>query len=531
MDREGKMSNSDLISPNFGRLKGKRAWRQNLNLAAMSAQKIESALGPKGAYKMVTFNRGPERIIKVTKDSVEMLKELEVQYPAVKTLAEAARLHREEVGDGVGTMVILIAGLLRESEALLDKKIHPNVILRGYVAATKEAIKIIDTTAVEKGDSRNQILDVADCGRGLLTPKLRAALLEAAERAESQGGIDLKRIRVITKSGGSVADSRLIRGVMVKKERMHPSMPGELRNVKVAMVNKTFDNKPLEVLMKGQGPFHIKLDITEAQQMEKFRAQERRLNDDLVEAVDRVGGKVVFCRAKIVKPVADEMSRRGMLAFELIDQADMDAVAEATGATTVGDVKNLEAKDLGQADRVAVEKIENLDYAVVEAAKGSTIFLRGSQIEHIDETERVVKNVVRLFRNAKKDSKTVLGGGAIYMQIAEHLREFALSFPGKEQVAIEAYARVLELVAASLVRNYGLSWSKTMPELRSYHAKGVHAMGIAAGGCTDMDKLGIRELASTPRAAIRRAYDVTSLLLRVDEYFYVRELAMVHKQI
>jgi chaperonin GroEL (HSP60 family) len=97
-------------------------------------------------------------------------------------------------------------------------------------------------------------------------------------------------------------------------------------------------------------------------------------------------------------------------------------------------------------------------------------------------------------------------------------------------VAIQTFADVLEQVAGSLIRNYGLSWSKTLPELRSYHAKGAHTMGIAQGGCVDMDELGIRELASTPRAAIRRAYDVTSLLLRVDEYFYVREVAMVHKQ-
>lgn len=525
------MSKQDVYSPNWGRLKGKRAWRQNLNLAALSAAKVETALGTRGAYKMVTFNRGPERIIKVTKDSVEMLKELEVQYPAVKTLAEAAKLHREEVGDGVGTMVVIIAGLLRESEFLLEKKIHPNLILRGYLAATKEALSVIDKAAVEKGDSRNQILDVADCGRGLLTPNLRAALLEAAERAESQGGIDLKRIRVLSKSGGSVADSRLIKGVIVKKERMHPSMPEELKDVKVAVVNKTFDNKPLEILMKGQGPFHIKLDVTEADQLEKFKNEERRMNNVLVDAVDSLGGKVVFCRAKIVKPVADEMSRRGMMAFELIDQEDMDAVAEATGATAIGDVKTLEAKDLGNADRVSVERIDTLDYVTVEASKGSTILLRGSQLEHIDETERVVKSVVRLFRNAKKDPRTVPGGAAMYMQIADHLKEYATTFPGKEQVAIEAYARVLEHVAASLIRNYGLSWSRTLPELRSYHAKGMHSMGIAQGGCVDMDALGIRELASTPKAAIRRAYEVTALLLRIDEYFYVREVAMVHKQI
>jgi chaperonin GroEL (HSP60 family) len=460
-----------------------------------------------------------------------MLKELEVQYPAVKTLAEAAKLQREEVGDGVTTMVLLISGLLGEAERLMDKKVHPNVILRGYRAAAKEALAVIDRAAVVKGDSRGQILDVAECGRRLLTPGLRAALLEAAERAEAQGGIDLTRIRVITKSGGSVADRRLIRGVMVKKVRLHPSMPEVLEGAKVAVVNKTFDNKPLELLMKGQGPFHVKLDITESDQVARFKAEERRMNDALVDAVEAAGARVVFCRAKIVEPVADEMSRRGMMAFELIDQKDMDAVAEATGATAVGDVKNLEAKDLGAADRVAVEKIENLDYVVVEAAGGSTILLRGSQIEHIDETERVVKDVVRLFRNAKKDPRTVPGGAAIYMQAAARLREYALEFPGREQVAIEAFGSVLEQVAGGLIRNYGLSWSKTLPELRAMHAEGRHTMGIAAAGCVDMDAVGVRELASTAKAAVRRAYDVTNLLVRVDEYFYVRELPLVHKQV
>ncbi len=129
-----------------------------------------------------------------------------------------------------------------------------------------------------------------------------------------------------------------------------------------------------------------------------------------------------------------------------------------------------------------VEKIEGLYYVIVEGPKGSTILIRGSSLEHVDETERVVKNVVRLFRNAKKDPRTVPGGAAIYMQIAAHLREYALTFPGKEQVAIEAYAGVLEQVAGSLIRNYGLGWSKTLPELRSYHARGMHNMGIAAGG-------------------------------------------------
>ena len=54
-----------------------------------------------------------------------------------------------------------------------------------------------------------------------------------------------------------------------------------------------------------------------------------------------------------------------------------------------------------------MEKIEGLEYVIIEAPKGSTILIRGSSLERVDETERVVKNVVRLFRNAKKDPRTV----------------------------------------------------------------------------------------------------------------------------
>ncbi len=518
------------LSPNWGQLTGKRAWRQNLGLAVISAGKVESALGPKGAYKMVTFNRGPEKVIKVTKDGVDMLAELKVQYPAVKTLAEAAKIQREAAGDGVSTMVVIIAALLRESETLMQKKLHPNIILKGYRMAAKEALAEIDKVAVVKGDKEKQILDTADCGRRLLTPKLREQLMEACHRAAADGGVELKRVGILTRSGGAVSDSRLVKGVMVKKKKLHSGMPDELRDVKVAVVNKTFDNKPMELLKKGTGPFNIKLEIDAPEKMKGFRAEERRMNDDLVDAVERVGAKVVVCRAKIVDQVADEMARRGILAFEIVDQLGMDAVAEATGATTIGDIRTAVEEDLGRASLVKVEKLDTVDYFTVEAAKGSTILLRGSSLEDVKETERVVKNVIRLMRNAEKDEKTVVGGAATYMRIVERLRKMALESNSKEQVAIEAYANALEQVAVTLIRNFGLSWSNVLPELRSYHANGRHNMGITYGGCADMDQLGVRELMYTAKTVIARSYEVVNLLLRIDQYFYIKELALVHKQ-
>jgi archaeal chaperonin len=133
-------------------------------------------------------------------------------------------------------------------------------------------------------------------------------------------------------------------------------------------------------------------------------------------------------------------------------------------------------------------------------------------------------------RNSANDPRTVLGGAASYMEVAARLREFEREFEGKEQVAVDSFANALEQVAIALITNYGLSWSRVLPELRSYHARGVHTMGVAEGGCMDMDARGVRELAYTAKTVIARAYEVTALLLRIDDYFYVKELPLVHKQ-
>src|SRR6202142_973295 len=56
-----------IISPKYKRATGKEVWRENLRTTIYAADKIRSNLGPKGAYKLITYNRGPEKVIKITK--------------------------------------------------------------------------------------------------------------------------------------------------------------------------------------------------------------------------------------------------------------------------------------------------------------------------------------------------------------------------------------------------------------------------------------------------------------------------------
>src|SRR5438094_8015343 len=133
-----------ILQKNRGRLSGKDAWRQNLNLASLAAFKIGSCLGPNGAYKLVTYHRGPQVVMKVTKDALDVVDELGVQYPAIKTLAEAAKIQREHVGDGVSTMLVLVSALLAEAEKLIDMDFHATTILHAYYVTPIKSTCIIE---------------------------------------------------------------------------------------------------------------------------------------------------------------------------------------------------------------------------------------------------------------------------------------------------------------------------------------------------------------------------------------------------
>ena len=129
-----------VFSKNLRRERGKDAWNTNLRLASLAASKIATSMGPMGGYKLVTYYKGPMLMTKVTKDAVDIVDELGVQYPAIKTLTEAAKIHRRDAGDGVSALLVLVSALLEEAEKLIETGIHPVAVLDGYAKAANRSI-------------------------------------------------------------------------------------------------------------------------------------------------------------------------------------------------------------------------------------------------------------------------------------------------------------------------------------------------------------------------------------------------------
>jgi chaperonin GroEL (HSP60 family) len=520
-----------VFSKNFRRLEGKDAWRNNLELAALAASKVASCLGPTGAYKLVTYHRGPELVTKVTKDAVDMVDELGVQYPAVKTLAEAAKIHRDEAGDGVSTLLVLVSALLNEAQKLREMGVHPVAILDGYRDAAKKSISIIDEIAVEFGeDLEGPLLQMVDCGRGLLNKKLRGEVSQAVRLVESIESLDLARIKIEKKLGGTTEDSRLVRGIIIKKEKRHRSMPDRVEQPRVALVYKQLVLKPSEQLAKDEGPFNTRLNVTEAGQLHQFKLEERALRARMVERVKSAGANVLLCGSKIDERVADGLSREGIFALEMVEKRDFDEVARVTGARIVGSVEFLLKDDIGVAEMLQADKIPPDQIAILQCEGAATLLLRGSSPEIVQELEKVVRKGLLVLKHSRARSKVVPGGGAVFVELALQLRSFALGFSGKQQLAVNAFADALETIPKWLAFNFGLDPIDIMTQLRGYHSNNQTKIGVGEGGCADMYKSNVVELASIFKTTVWRTLEVTSLLLKIDDYFYVKNLPIVHKQ-
>src|SRR5213083_2986714 len=116
--------------------KGRDAQKNNITAAKLIAEVVRSSLGPRGMDKMLVDSLGD---VTITNDGATILKEIDVQHPSAKMMVEVAKSVDNEVGDGTTSSVLLAGTLLEKAEDLLDKDVHPIVIVDGYTAASEQA--------------------------------------------------------------------------------------------------------------------------------------------------------------------------------------------------------------------------------------------------------------------------------------------------------------------------------------------------------------------------------------------------------
>ena len=510
-----------ILKEGASQTKGRDAQKNNIAAAKLISEVVRSSLGPRGMDKMLVDGLGD---VTITNDGATILKEIDVQHPAAKMMVEISKATDNEVGDGTSSVVVLAGALIEKAEELITKDVHPTIIVDGYRKSALKSIEIFNHLAqkIDPGN-KSELIRVA---RTSMQTKLVSkdsdelsevvvnAALQVSEPNESAYIIDIDDVKVEKKTGGSLRDTKLIKGIVLDKEVVHGGMPKRVEKAKIALINSALEIEKTE--------FDAKININSPDQMKMFLEEENKMLKNMVDKIISSGANVAICQKGIDDVAQHYLAKSNVLSVRRVKESDMTKLSRATGARTVNNLEDLSSKDLGSADLVEERKVETDKWVFIEGCKhpkAVTILIRGGSQRVIDEAERSIHDALMVTKDVMEKPLIVAGGGSPESYVAGKLREWSSTLSGREQLAADKFAESLEVIPLALAENAGMDPIDTLTELRSKQTKGSKWSGIDARGgkVVDMSKLDIVEPLSVKEQIIKSATEVASMILRIDD--------------
>ena len=501
--------------------KGKDAQKNNITAAKLVAELVKTSLGPRGLDKMLVDSLGD---VTITNDGATILKEIDAQHPAAKMMVEVSKTIDTEVGDGTTSSVVIAGSMLEKAEKLLEKNIHSTVIIDGYQNAAAKALELLkglakkiqaddheSLTKIAKTSMQSKLISEDSVG---LSKLVVDSILKIARKDGENYSVDLDNLKVEKKSGGSIDDTTLIKGIVLDKEIVHSGMPTKIEKAKIALVNTALEVEKTEM--------SAEIRISDPTQMQMFLEEENRMLKDMVEKLHQVGANVLICQKGIDDIAQHFLSKHGILAVRRVKESDMTKLTKATGGRITTNLDDITANDLGSADIVKQKKVESDKWVFIEGCRNPhsvTVLIRGGSQRVVDEVDRSIHDALMVVKDVIETPFIVAGGGSPEAYLSSQLKEWADTFDGREQLAIKQYAESLEAIPLTIAENAGMDPIDTIISLRAKQAGGKKSIGINAkeGKIGDMYSLDIVEPLVVKEQIIKSATETACMILRIDD--------------
>jgi len=501
--------------------------RSNIEAARIIIDTVKTTLGPMGRDKLLV-DAGGNTI--VTNDGATILRELDVSHPAAKMIIECAKTQEAECYDGTTSSVILAGSLLKNSEALMNKGLHPNLVSKGYHEAARLYMKRLDElsgSVEEDGGTMRQAIITAITGKTLEADVDHVVKLV-------MGAVDSEdKPRVVCLPGGSLSDSELLNGVVVNKTYAQPMPKFDIPdNWEIPLTSGIILlNQPSDE-MKSDDNVQVQLDMKGYSQMKATAKEDTLASAKLIASAFQVPAEtlagvyeigVVFVREQVEDGVVSYLKKHNIAVVKRVPESIMQAMSKATGAP----IYHSPSDDIDRSEAVVEEReIDEVKYLFVGGLDDSpvkTLVVRGSTRTTLDETERGFDDALGVASIIHNGGDVVWGGGTTYCALAMHLRNEAASVSGRKQMAIEAFADALESIPSTLAENSGhdpldciLAMRKALYDDPNMERQAL-GPDVEEGGLTDMKELGVLEPAKLVRQSIMSATEVTTAMLKIDD--------------
>lgn len=411
----------------------------------------------------------------LTSDAATILRELDVVHPCAKLLVMASQQQDSEMGDATNLVMVLAGELLRKAEELLRMGLKTADIVTGYELAQKYALEELEKLVVDKVEDIRSQEELAKAIRTVVASKqsgsedflgelVSEAVLAVLPKNPAHFNVD--NIRVVKIMGGSLEQSRVIKGMVFPRE---PN--GAIKKAKRAKVGVF--TCPIDISQtETKGTVLLK----NAKEMLDFTKGEEQQLEAAVKELHDVGLRVVIAGAAVGDLAMHYLNRFGIVVIKVLSKFDLRRICRVVGATPLarlgapmpdemGSIDIVETLEIG-GDRVTVFRQEE------EATRTATIVLRGATQNHLEDVERAVDDGVNVVKAITRDPRLVPGAGATEIQLVERITALGEKTPNLSQYAITKYGEAFEVVPRTLAESAGLDATEVLSRLYAAHHKG-----------------------------------------------------------
>ncbi|XP_008105831.1 T-complex protein 1 subunit theta isoform X1 [Anolis carolinensis] len=493
---------------------------RNINACKELAQTTRTAYGPNGMNKMVINHL--EKLF-VTNDAATILRELEVQHPAAKMIVMASHMQEQEVGDGTNFVLVFAGALLEHAEELLRMGLSVSEVIEGYEKASKKALEILPDLVCCSAKNLRDVEEVASllqtsimskqCGSEAFLTKL---ISEACVSVfPDSGHFNVDNIRVCKILGSGICASTVLHGMVFKKETEGDIT--SVKNAKIAVYSCPFDG----MITETKGTVLIK----NAEELTTFSKGEENLMELQVKAIADAGANVVITGGKVADMALHYANKYKLMVIRLNSKWDLRRLCKTVGATALPRLTPPNLEELGHCDSVYLSEVGETQVVVFKHDKEdgaiSTIVIRGSTDNLMDDVERAVDDGVNTFKVLTRDKRLVPGGGATEIELAKQITSYGETCPGLDQYAIKKFAEAFEAIPRALAENSGVKGNELISKLYAVHQEGNKNVGFdieaEAAAVKDMLEGGILDTYLGKYWAIKLATNAAVTVLRVDQ--------------
>jgi T-complex protein 1 subunit eta len=501
------------------------------------------------------------RGVTISNDGATIMKLLEIEHPAAKTLVDVSMSQDSEVGDGTTSVVLLSAEILTKMKPFIEENVHPQIISSNIRTAGLLAVLKIKELSINfipgTNEQREMLLKTASTAlnsklianhKDLFAPMIVDAVLSlqnniptgtdtdtivdkqqpgSALLANISNYISIKQI-----PGGDVRQSFLVNGVAFKKTFSYAGfeqMNKKYLNPKILLLN-------VELELKSEKE-NAEVRISNPSEYQSIVDAEWKVIYDKLDACVACGANIVLSRLPIGDLATQYFADRGLFCAGRVQDNDLKRVAKATGASvqtsTVGLNTGTSTSFLGQCGVFEEKRVGEERFNIFTDCPErfiSTIVLRGGTEQFIAESERSVHDALMVVKRSVVSNSIVPGGGAIEMEISSYLRNYSLSIEGKGQLIISAYAKALEVIPRQLCDNAGFDSTDILSALRKKHATVVekekstneddgkfYGVDVVNGTICNTYETGVWEPSDNKINSFQAATEAACVILSIDE--------------